>query len=587
MTTLRVSRCFTFAPARRPKRASKNQLSGWKTARAFFLLSLLFAVTAIAAPAQSFTTLWNFGGFAKNPDTPLVQGTDGNFYGVTSRGGTYDWGTVFKVTPAGKLTILHVFCSQNFQPLCTDGGIPMGGLVQARDGNLYGTTEELGIHGHGTVFKITPGGKLTTVYVFCSQTNCADGVSPGRELVQGTDGNFYGTTLAGIGGDGGTVFRVTPGGTQTTLHSFCSQQGCRDGANPSGLVQATDGNFYGTTLLGGSQTVFCRYVACGTVFKIIPSGTLTTLYRFCPQTPCTDGAEPTGLVQAIDGNLYGTTLGGGTSGGGTVFKISPQGKMTTLHSFVYSDGANPSGLVQATDGNFYGTTSRSLTDFNGTVFKITPDGTLTTLHTFSGSDGAGPSAALVQATDGNFYGTTAKGGGPACGGVGCGTFFRLSTGLDPFVSFLRNSGKVGQTVQILGQGFAGTTDVLFNETPALFTVESDTYLTATVPAGASWGFVTATTPGGTLKSNVAFRVTPQISGFSPTTGPAGTTVVITGDSFIGATEVTFPCGKKATFTVDSDTQITATVPAGAMTGEIGVYTPGGNVGSPTVFTVTP
>ena len=351
MTALRVSRRFTFAPAPRPKRASKNQLSGWKTARAFFLLSLLFAVTAIAAPAQSFTTLWNFGGFAASPDTPLVQGTDGNFYGVTFRGGTYDWGTVFKVTPGGKLTILHVFCPQNFQPLCTDGGFPSGGLVQATDGNLYGTAEILGTHGDGTVFKITPAGKLTTVYGFCSQTNCADGVFPGGELVQGTDGNFYGITLSGIGGQaGGTVFRVTPSGTQTTLHSFCTQQGCPDGANPSGLVQATDGN------------------------------------------------------------LYGTTSGGGTNGYGTVFKISPEGKMTTLHSFVFSDGGNPSGLMQAIDGNLYGTTTLGGgTNGGGTVFKITPGGTLTTLHTFNGSDGAGPSAGLVQATDGNFYGTTAKG----------------------------------------------------------------------------------------------------------------------------------------------------------------------------------
>jgi len=585
MTTFHIFRQLTPSPARGWTRQNRNQLNIWRAACAVLMLC---AATSIAAPAQSFTTLWNFEGFAFSPNTPLVQGTDGNFYGVTPRGGTYDLGTIFKITPGDKLTILHVFCSQNFQPRCTDGGFPSGGLVQASDGNLWGTAEIGGAHGDGTVFKITPGGKLTTVYDFCSETSCADGVFPGGELVQGTDGNFYGTTSSGIGGQpGGTIFRLTPSGTKTTLYTFCSQQGCFDGGEPTGLVQATDGNFYGTTHIGGSQMLFCQSVPCGTVFKITPSGTLTTLYRFCSQFPCTDGAGPTRLLQGIDGFLYGTTQGEGTNGAGTVFKISLQGKMTTLHSFVFTDGAFPSALVQATDGNFYGTTSQTLTGFTGTVFQITPGGTVTTLHTFNGSDGASPSAALVQATDGNFYGTTTEGGGRACGGVGCGTVFRLSTGLDPFVSFIRNSGVAGATVQILGQGFIGASDVSFNGIPAAFTVRSDSYLTATVPAGATAGFVSVTTSSSTLMSNKIFRVVPQIKSFTPTSGPIGTSVVITGSGFAGAIHAHFGGVLATSFTVDSDTRITVTVPSGAETGKVSVCTPGENAQSATSFTVTP
>jgi uncharacterized repeat protein (TIGR03803 family) len=251
-----------------------------------------------------------------------------------------------------------------------------------------------------------------------------------------------------------------------------------------------------------------------------------------------------------------------------------------LHNFNGTDGSKPyARLVQATDGNFYGTTYQGGAGA-GTVFKITPGGTLTTLHSFNQSDGTGPFG-LVQATDGNFYGTTYSGGANSY----YGTIFSLSVGLGPFVKTLPTSGKVGAAVKILGTNLTGATRVSFNGTAAAFTVVSASEISTTVPAGATTGKVRVTTPGGTLLSNLAFRVTPVISSFSPTSGPVGTVVVITGQSLTGATSVTFGGVKATSFTVDSYTQITATVPTGAQTGKIGVTTAGGTATSVGTFTV--
>jgi uncharacterized repeat protein (TIGR03803 family) len=244
------------------------------------------------------------------------------------------------------------------------------------------------------------------------------------------------------------------------------------------------------------------------------------------------------------------------------------------------------GLVQATDGNFYGTTyyggaSDKCSLGCGTVFKMTPAGTLTTLHSFDGTDGDGPSAGLLQATNGNFYGTTYY-----VGASGDGTVFSVSVGLGPFVEALTYSGKVGNTIEFLGQGFTSSITVSFDGKAAMRKVVSGTYLTATVPSTATTGFVTVTTSEGSLKSNKIFRVIPQITSFSPTSGPVGTRVTITGESFTGATSLTFG-GVEAKFTVDSYTQITATVPTGVKTGkvDIDVTTPGGTATSSSPFTV--
>ncbi len=355
---------------------------------------------------QTLTTLLNFDGTdGDSAESPLIQGTDGNLYGTTYGGGVYDQGTMFKVTAGGTLTTLYSFCSE---VNCTDGAEPLAGLVQGTDGNFYGTASSGGTYGQGTVFKVTSEGVLTTLYSFCSQTNCADGAEPLAGLVQATNGNFYGTTWDGGASGAGTVFAITPAGQLTTLYSFCSQTNCADGANSYAvLVQATNGNFYGTTWDGGASYA-------GTVFEITPAGQLTTLYSFCSQANCADGeGPPAGLVQATNGNFYGTTNYGGANGAGTVFGITPTGQLSTLYSFCSqtncADGENPYlGVIQASDGNFYGTTLYGGANGYGTAFGITLGGQLSTLHSFAFTDGAYPFG-LLEA-NGNLYGTTDFGG---------------------------------------------------------------------------------------------------------------------------------------------------------------------------------
>jgi uncharacterized repeat protein (TIGR03803 family) len=327
---------------------------------------------AFNAAAQTETNLHSFAGPPTDgefPNAGLVQGSDGNFYGTTENGGTNSsGGNVFRISPSGTYTNLHSFVGSP-----TDGDFPAAGLVQGSDGNFYGTTENGGtstncgsVYGCGTVFRISPSGNYTNLYSFGSSPT--DGFNPRAGLVQGSDGNFYGTTLNGGTNDDGTVFRISPSGSYTNLYSFGSSP--TDGINPfAGVVQGSDGYFYGTTQFGGTGD--------GTVFRISPSGSYTNLYSFAGYP--TDGAEPeAGLVQGSDGNFYGTTFAGGTNGDGTVFRISPSGNYTNLYSFVGppNDGRYPyAGLVQGSDGNFYGTTLEggqyNLPPGDGTVFKLT------------------------------------------------------------------------------------------------------------------------------------------------------------------------------------------------------------------------
>jgi uncharacterized repeat protein (TIGR03803 family) len=359
-------------------------------------------------PAGALTTLFSFismNGY--DPNAGLVQGNDGNFYGTTTGGGMFGAGTVFEMTPAGALTTLVSFNGAN-------GYEPLAALVQGTNGNFYGTTWAGGVNNLGTVFQMTPTGVLTTLV----SLNGANGANPHAPLVQGSDGNFYGTTFKGGTSGNGTLFKISSNGTLTSLYSFGAVPGGAygdplDGANPyGGLVQGTDGNFYGTTSVFGPS-------GYGTVFKITPVGLLTTLVSL----PYTIGpSTEAGLVQGRDGNFYGTTMAYGS-----VFRMTPGGVLTTLVGFGDNLSYFPqAGLVQGADGNFYGTTYydsvASPGYVGGTVFKVTAAGVLTTLVSFDGTNGNGPQAGLIQGRDGNFYGTTDAGGSH-----GGGNIFRITS----------------------------------------------------------------------------------------------------------------------------------------------------------------
>ena len=492
-----IARNVSFSSAFQHAGGSVAKLVGWKRASAVFLLC---ATTAIVASAQTFTTLHSFDGTdGSQSQGGLVQALNGLLYGTAPFGGAAGDGTIFNITLDGTLRTVDSFNG-------TDGTSPWNALVQGTDGNFYGTTSNGGANGFGTVFKINQG-TVTTLHSFTNH----DGTTPQGGLVQGSDGNFYGTTLYGAFGYG-TVFKIAPSGTFTTLHKFSG--GAQDGGYlyPA-LIQATDGNFYGVTWGGG-------HYGGGTVFRITPAGTVTTLHDFCSVVSCPDGEKAVGgLVQGSDGNLYGTTARGGNNscneGCGTVFQIALSGTLTTLHLFNGGDGYSPFGsLVQGTDGILYGLTpfggtNNSCVDGCGTIFSITTSGTLTTLYNFCSqagcTDGATPVevGGLIQDTDGTFYGTTALGGNSNVG-----TVFSLSVGLGPFVKTLPPSGRVGAAVRILGTNLTGATSVTFNGTAATFNVVAPSFIVTHVPTGATTGNVQVVTPGGTLTSNVPFRVKP-------------------------------------------------------------------------------
>jgi uncharacterized repeat protein (TIGR03803 family) len=386
--------------------------------RPFFqvALSLLLAdMLAPASPVQAEVTLHTLHAFAGQPDdgayphSSLVEGSDGNFYGTTGGGGAGNVGTVYKMTPLGEVTVLYSFTAAE------DGMFPYGTLLLADDGNFYGTTTEsfAGDAIGGSVYRITPDGTFTVLYDF---PGVAGGSTPYAGLVQGSDGKLYGTTFSGAPGSffgAGTVFKMDlAGGTPTILHAF---SGGADGGNPyyGALVEGNDGNFYGTTY-GGGMVGGNFPQGTGTVFRITPTGTLTTIHTF---TGGADGYGPEGgLVLGSDGNFYGTTAYGdfssNTANGGTVFKITQDGVFTTLHTLTLTEGSVPlASLIEGSDGNFYGTAETG-GDSNGTVFSVTPEGAFTVLYTFLGSEGRQPQSSLFQGSDGMFYGTAAFNGDP-------------------------------------------------------------------------------------------------------------------------------------------------------------------------------
>jgi uncharacterized repeat protein (TIGR03803 family) len=361
---------------------------------------------------------------------PLVQATDGNFYGTTVSGAAV-WGTIIRVTPQGVVTTIHALGG-------LDGAYPRAGLIQATDGNLYGTAIEGGSQSGpcaGTFFGISLSGTFKLLYDFTESAGC--GPSP---ILQATDGNFYGTTWGGGTYGVGTVFKVTRTGVYTTLYNFNSAK--NGPSSPEGnLVQASNGNFYGVTTYGGPNYA-------GGIFECTATGELKNLYAFSSAAGF-DNDVPQ-LIQATDGNLYGTATSGGTEGSGAIFKMTLAGAYSTIYSFSSPDGANPTGLFQNTDGNLYGTTFQGGTDNNGVLFS-------------------------------------------------------LSLGIAPFVKTIPTAAAVGTPVTIYGTDLTGATSVSFNGTPATFTVVSATEISTTVPTGATTGTIEVVTPGATLYS-VKFKV---------------------------------------------------------------------------------
>jgi uncharacterized repeat protein (TIGR03803 family) len=414
------------------------------------------AVTLLLASSSRggvvLTTLVSFDGTNGADPAALVQGADGNFYGTTGSGGIgfcdpgrWGGGKVYRMTPGGALTNLVWFDGTN--------GNNGANLIQGTDGNFYGTTLGGTSTSYGTVFKMTSEGALTSFDFF---TSFELGINP-VGLAQDTNGDLYGTTQFGGESDYGcgTIFRIRPDGTFATVTLFDGT----NGLGPIALVRGADGNFYGVTQKGGpgfDASPDSYDEAYGTMFKVTHEGALTSLFSF----DGTNGSEPQWLLQSTAGPFYGVTLWGG-DGFGTVFKISPNGALCWSIRFNGTNGALPFFLMQGADGNLYGTTSRGGTGFDGpgwsgygTVFKVTPDGTFTNLLLFDGTNGAEPSF-LAQGADGNLYGTTWA-GGPSIDqdlyGRGYGTVFRLSV---PMAPVFRTIARSNDTLSLAWSTVAG------------------------------------------------------------------------------------------------------------------------------------
>jgi uncharacterized repeat protein (TIGR03803 family) len=386
--------------------------------------------SALVAPATRahYKVVYSFGG-TPNGDSPTASLIDvnGTLYGTTEGGGTSGLGTVFSITAGGTEKVLHSFGTGS------DGSSPHASLINVK-GTLYGTTVAGGTNGAGTVFSITRGGTEKVLYSFRGGHGGSDGADPAASLIE-VKGTLYGTTAFGGVYSSyncyygcGTVFTITPSGTETVLHSFGNGT---DGAQPVASLIEINGTLYGTTLYGGAD-------GQGTVFTITPSGTETALHSFSNGT---DGAQPAASLIEVKGTLYGTTESGGANGCnglgkcGTVFSIMPSGTERVLHSFAGgSDGASPLASLMNVKGRLYGTTAYGGTNQHhcgsscysagGTIFSITPRGTEKVLHSFAnGSDGNDPGANLTD-LGGTLYGTTELGGGSGCQSAdGCGTVF--------------------------------------------------------------------------------------------------------------------------------------------------------------------
>jgi uncharacterized repeat protein (TIGR03803 family) len=384
----------------------------------------LFALHAVFATAQTIEVLHSFsgGGDGTTPFGGVVRDSAGNLYGTTEFGGNAlcpsqpGCGTVYKVDATGTKTTLHDFTG-------TDGAAPRATLIRDASGNLYGTTfsgggQSCGREGCGTVFKIDSSNTFTVLHRF---TGAPDGANPWAGLVADEAGNLYGTTTSGGAVTStfltgcGVVFKVDPAGHETVLYRFsCGTDG---NASYSTLLRDTQGNLFGTTILGGDLSCFGGF-GCGTVFKLDATGKESVLHAFTGEP---DASFPQASLTYFGGYFYSTSSTGGALGFGAVFKVDKAGNESVLYSF----GSNPldglfpiDALIHDKQGNLYGTTGI----IRSTVFKIDPSGNETVLSTFGPhGTGTGPSAGLTRDEAGNLYGTTESGIGTS----GFGTVFEL------------------------------------------------------------------------------------------------------------------------------------------------------------------
>jgi uncharacterized repeat protein (TIGR03803 family) len=467
---------------------------------AFACAAITFSL-AVSAQAQILHAVGVFDGPNGNgPYSSVVQGPDGNIYGTTDSGGNdTQSGTLFRLTPSGEVTDLYNFCSL---AKCADGWGPDSAPVVGIDGNFYGVVQGGGSGQLGTFYRMTLDGEFTTLYNFCATRPCTGGGAP-TGIILGGDGNFYGTTDGGGNASGsGTIFSISPTGQLTLLHTFCSlTPNCLDGARAFyPPILGSDGNLYGVTWGGGS-------LGGGVLYELTPSGTYSVLYNFCGQElGCSGIGEPYYVVRDANGNFFGTTEYNAEGRGyGSVFEFTSTNQLLVLHNFDDDNDWPYTGLTIANDGNVYGVFGYD-TKASGSIFTVTPAGVYTRIYSFDpdfrGDAGAPPVGPLFQGTDGSFYGVTPYGPGDFDGEV-----FRFSNGLSPLVETVPVMGPVGQSVLILGNGLTGSTSVTFGGVAAAFTVESDTYISATVPSGATTGAVSVVTPSGTLKGSPQFVVT--------------------------------------------------------------------------------
>jgi uncharacterized repeat protein (TIGR03803 family) len=551
----------------------RKQRKTFRTFAAFVAAMVMLVLAGAARPAQAQTytviTVIESGDFNNPSAQEIVQGRNGDLYTTDCCAGPV-YGVFFSATTGGTLTDVY-----------NVDYVPYGGASLGTDGNFYGTNYDGGdlntvgacpASACGQVFKVTPGGVVTFLHDFSGDL---DGGAPESSPVEAPNGIFYGTTTSlpePSPSDLGVIYSVTSTGTFTVLHTFAGP----DGSNPSAqLAVGSDGNLYGGTQSGGTNND-------GVLFRITPEGTYTVLHNLAG----TDGnGILSGLTLASDGNLYGVTYDGGTDNQGVIFKLTNSGVYTVIYNILNPYTGGITKLAQATDGKLYGL----LGEGNGWIYSVTTSGTFTILHEFcqqtNCTDGANPGTPLVQSTDGKFYSVTSHGGDTSQCQLGCGVFYSLDMGLAPFASLVSTSGEEGAKIGILGQGFSSSSVVKFGGTEATTVTRSaTTFLTATVPAAALTGAVTVTTGSTTLTSSQTFKVTPTMASFSPPSGPVGQLVTINGTGLTQATKVTFN-KTSASFTVVSDIEITATVPAGATTGKIVVTTKGGGATSATSFTV--